>query len=228
VLGLTVGAAVAIAILPVGAWLLAPLEDRFPRLNEPPQQIDGIIVLGGAINLRRAADRGGVPLGGFAERITAFVELAQQYPDAKLIYTGGSGLLLDQVHREADYAAQLLDTLGVAPGRVVYERESRNTYENAVYSVAAMRPQPGEVWLLVTSAFHMPRSVGVFRRAGWPVTPYPVAYNTGPDDTLRLDFNFARGLGWTSVALHEWIGLTAYRWLGWTDTLFPGPVPATQ
>jgi len=228
VLGLTVGGAVAIAVLPVGAWLLAPLEDRFPQLSEPPQQVDGIIVLGGALNLRRAADRGGAPLGGYAERVTALVELAHRYPDAKLVYTGGSGLLLDQVHREADYAEKLLEVLGVAPGRIVFERDSRNTRENALKSAALVDPQPGEVWLLVTSAFHMPRSVGVFRRAGWPVTAYPVSYITGPNDTRRLSFDFASGLGQISVALHEWIGLLAYRWLDWTESLFPGPVPASR
>ncbi len=227
VLGLTTGSALIISILPIGAWLLAPLEDRFPQVVDPPATVDGIIVLGGAINLRRAADRGGTPIGGNAERITVFVELAQRYPDAKLVFTGGSGLLLDQIHREADYAAPLLDVLGVAPGRVVFERESRNTHENAVNSMAAVKPQPGEVWLLVTSASHMPRSVGAFRRVGWSVTAYPVAYVTGPNDTQHLDFNFARGLSRISAGIYEWIGLAAYRWFDWTDSLVPGPDPAT-
>jgi len=228
VLGLTAGTALIISVLPVGAWLLAPLEDRFPRIFEPLPKVDGIVVLGGAINLRRAADRGGTPMGGNAERITAFVELAQRYPSARLLFTGGSGLLLDQIHREADYAAQLLEVLGVAAGRVVFERESRNTRENAVNSMAAVKPQPGEVWLLVTSASHMPRSVGTFRQAGWSVTAYPVAYVTGPDDTRRLDFNFARGLSRISAATYEWVGLIAYRWLDWTGTLVPGPSSAAR
>lgn len=216
-LGLTTGTALIISVLPIGAWLLAPLEERFPRLTDPPAQVDGIIVLGGAINLERAADRGGTPMGGNAERITAFVELAQRYPNAKLVFTGGSGLLLDQIHREADYAAQLLQVLGIAPDRVIFERESRNTHENVVNSMAAVKPQPGEVWLLVTSAVHMPRAVGAFRQAGWPVIAYPVAYATGPNDTRRLDFNFARGLSRISMATYEWVGLIAYRWFVWTE-----------
>jgi uncharacterized SAM-binding protein YcdF (DUF218 family) len=223
VLGLAIGAATVIAIAPVGTWLLAPLENRFPSLAEPPANIDGVILLGGALNLRRAVDRGGTPLGSYAERVTVFVELANQYPDAKLVFSGGSGLLLDQVHSEADYTAVLLENLGVPPDRVIYERDSRNTYENARYAKVLAQPQPGEVWLLVTSAFHMPRAVGVFRQAGWPVTAYPVNYVTGPNDSWRLSFNFTGGLGLATKAAGEWIGLLAYRWTNRTDTLFPGP-----
>lgn len=225
-LGLSIGAAAVITVAPVGAWLLAPLENRFPPLAEPPPRVAGIVLLGGAINLRRAVDRGGIPLTSNAERVTAFVDLARRYPKAKLVFSGGSGLLFDQVNREADYAAVLLDSLGVSPDRVIFERESRNTYENARDAKALAQPQPGDVWLLVTSAVHMPRAVGAFRRAGWTVTPYPVSYVTGPDDTWRLGFNFERGLVRVSVGVREWIGLGAYRWLDRTDALFPGPGPA--
>ena len=228
ILGAVVSTAVAISILPIGAWLLAPLEDRFPRLADPPPRVDGIVVLAGSINLRRAADRGGIPLNGNAERITAFVELAGRYPDAKLVFTGGSGLLLDQSHREADYAVQLLETLGVNPTQVIFERESRNTYESAVNTASIVKPRPNDVWLLVTSAAHMPRSVGVFRQAGWAVTAYPVSYITGPNDKRHLKFNFARGLSRTSAAIYEWIGLIVYRWLDRTDSVLPGPVTASQ
>jgi len=224
ILGLSIGAATVITIVPVGTWLLAPLENRFPPLAEPPPRVDGIILLGGAMNLRRAADRGGTPLGGYAERVTVFIELANRYPDAKFVFTGGSGLLLDQIHREADYTAVLLENLGIPPSRVLYERDSRNTYENARNTVVLAQPQPGEVWLLITSAFHMPRAVGAFRQAGWLVTAYPVNYVTGPQDSWRLNFNFASGLGRTSKAVREWIGLMVYRWTDRTDTLFPGPL----
>ncbi len=225
ILGLAVGAATVITIVPVGVWLLAPLENRFPSLAEPPQRVDGIVLLGGALNLPRAVDRGGTPLGSYAERVTVFVELANRYPDAKLFFTGGSGLLLDQINSEADYTEVLLENLGIPPSRVVYERESRNTYENARNTVALAQPQPGEAWLLVTSAFHMPRAVGAFRLAGWPVTAYPVNYVTGPGESWRPGFNFTSGLGLMSKAVGEWIGLIVYRWTNRTDALFPGPIP---
>jgi uncharacterized SAM-binding protein YcdF (DUF218 family) len=117
----------------------------------------------------------------------------------------------------------LLATLGVDPGRVLLDREARNTHENAVNAMALAQPQPGEVWLLVTSAFHMPRSIGAFRRAGWTITAYPVDYITGPSERFLLDLDFAGGLSLASFAVREWVGLLAYRWFGWTDSLFPGP-----
>jgi len=221
--GLTAGAAVAIAVLPLGAWLMASLENRFPPLTEAPAQVDGVIVLGGAVVLPISVDRGTPSLNSLADRMTTFVALARQYPEAKLVFTGGSSLLLDQVHREADYVAPLLDSLGLAPGRVLFERDSRNTRENAVNSAALARPQPGEVWLLVTSASHMPRAIGAFRRVGWPVIPVPVDYATGARDLSGLNFAFLHGMGLLSIAGHEWIGLAAYRLLDWTDALFPAP-----
>lgn len=223
VLGLTIGAAVLLAVLPIGTWLLGPLEDRFPAIVEPPARVDGIVLLGGSIDMPRSADRPGIALGPSADRITEFVSLARRYPDAKLVFTGGSGLLFDQVHREADFMAPLLETLGVDPGRVLLDREARNTHENALNAWPLAQPQPGEVWLLVTSAIHMPRSVGVFRRAGWTITAYPVDYITGMRERFRLDLDFGEGLSLTSLALKEWVGLVAYWLLDRTDTLFPGP-----
>ena len=111
-------------------------------------------------------------------------------------------------------------------GRVIFERESRNTYENVVNSKAMVHPAPGEVWLLVTSAFHMPRAVGIFRAQDWPVVAYPVDYQTGagPDDPA-YSADFLQNLGQSSLALKEWIGLLANQWLGHSDALFPGPRP---
>jgi uncharacterized SAM-binding protein YcdF (DUF218 family) len=223
VLGLTIAVSIVLAVLPIGGWLLRPLEDRFPAVIDPPARVDGIVLLGGAIDMARSADRPGVALGNYAERVTEFVGLARQYPDAKLIFTGGSGLLFDQIHREADYMGPLLATLGIDPGRLLLDRDARNTHENAVNALALAQPQPGEVWLLVTSAFHMPRSIGAFRRAGWTITAYPVDYVTGTEETFHLNLDYAGGLSQTSFAIHEWLGLLAYWWFGWTDALFPGP-----
>jgi uncharacterized SAM-binding protein YcdF (DUF218 family) len=220
------GTAVAVAVLPLGAWLMAPLENRFPALAEAPARADGVIVLGGAINLPVSADRGIPSLSALADRMTTFVALARQYPEAKLVFSGGSSSLLNQVHREADYAEPLFESLGLASGRVLFDRASRNTRENAVNSAALARPRPDEVWLLVTSASHMPRAVGAFRRIGWPVIPVPVDYVTGARDLGGLNFAFLRGMSLLSLASHEWIGLAAYRLLDWTDAFFPGPAAA--
>jgi uncharacterized SAM-binding protein YcdF (DUF218 family) len=103
------------------------------------------------------------------------------------------------------------------------ERLSRNTEENATLSKALAGPKPGERWLLVTSAYHMPRSVGLFRRAGFAVEPYPVDWRTSRENLLT-PFNLAgEGLERTDLAIREWMGLAAYRISGKTSELLPGP-----
>src|SRR5688572_23704280 len=140
---------VIIAILPVGLWLLYPLEKRFPANPELPVQVDGIILLGGTINPLVSAAWGQSELGNSAEREIAFMQLAREYPRAKLVMSGGNGAIFDQEYREADVSQALLQTLGIDPARVVFERDARNTYENALNSKALMQPRADETWLLV-------------------------------------------------------------------------------
>lgn len=222
-LGLGVLALVAVAVLPLGAWLLVPLEERFPAPRRLPERVDGVVVLGGAIRLSVSADRGSAELNEYADRMTTFAALARRFPEARLVFAGGSGSLGRREHREADFAVGLFADLGLDLGRIQFERDSRNTRENALFSRDLVRPQPGETWLLVTSAFHMPRAVGVFRRLGWVVTPYPVDYQTGGAQSIGLGFEVTRSLTLLSRGLHEWLGLVGYRILGWTDRLFPAP-----
>jgi uncharacterized SAM-binding protein YcdF (DUF218 family) len=210
------------ATLPIGGWLGTPLESRF-RTPEIPARVDGIVLLGGAENVGQTVARGIVSLNEAGDRLLAFAELAQRYPDARLAYTGGSGSLNPQTTREADVARQALEIMGVDVARVVFERESRNTFENARYLKPLVAPAAGETWLLVTSALYMPRAVGVFRKAGWPVIPYPVDHAYG-DTTpgLALDWDLAGRATSAQRVLREWIGLIVYRVLGRTSAVFPG------
>jgi uncharacterized SAM-binding protein YcdF (DUF218 family) len=210
----------AIAVLPLDSWLLTPLEERFPAIHEMPKHVDGIIVLGGAVDPDLTVLHGMPSLNDAAERFTAFAMLARLYPDAKLIFTGGSPSILPGAPPEAEAAKALLGELGLDTSRIVFEDRSRNTFENAVDSKGLMKPQPGEVWVLVTSAQHMPRSVGIFRRVGWPVLPWPVGYKAGDESPFSSPgLRFQRLDG----GVHEWIGLVAYRLLDRTDSLFPEP-----
>ncbi len=208
-----------VAFLPVADWALAPLETRFPLLRDLPPHVDGIIVLGGAINAELSARYGIPSLNEHAERMTRFVALARRYPAAKLVFSAGSASIFPHHPTEADGARLLFSELGLDPSRVIFENRSRNTYENAIFSKALAEPKPGEVWILVTSASHMPRSVGIFREVGWPVIPSPVAYKTGGPYEVKLAAHFLR----LDLAMHEWVGLVAYRLLGRTDALFPAP-----
>jgi len=209
---------------PLGNALMLPLEERFPPWDASRGAPAGIIVLGGAIGPEISAARGMTDLNESAERLTATAALAQKYPAARIVYSGGNARLVLTGGIEADYAIDLLESLGVARARVLAERQSRNTIENAEFSRKLAGPKPGERWLLVTSAYHMPRAIGAFRRAGFPVEAYPVDWRTrGPID-LWLPFEtVTAGLRRTDTATREWIGLVAYWLTGRSSELFPAP-----
>ncbi|MGQ0665105.1 MAG: YdcF family protein [Pseudomonadota bacterium] len=223
-----VSAAVALAVLfgavPIGPWLLARLEDRFPAPAASPGGVDGIVALGGDVAAALAVSRGGTSFGaGGAGRLIAFAELARRHPQARLIFSGGAASLLRPDVKEASAAAVVLPLLGLDPARVIFEDRSRNTHENAVMTLALADPKPGETWLLVTSAFHMPRAIGAFRRAGWTIQPWPADYLTEPQLRAAWTLTFDGGFALAAIAVREWAGLVFYRALGRTDALFPGP-----
>jgi uncharacterized SAM-binding protein YcdF (DUF218 family) len=213
--------ALVIATLPIGSWLLLPLENRFPTVRSLPDRVDGIVVLGGAVNPRLTDARGQPALNETAERMTTFVALARRFPEARHVFTGGSGSLIYTDLKETEVARQLFAELGLDISRMVFEDQSRNTYENALYTRDLVQPKPGEVWIVVTSAFHMPRAYGCFSRIGWRVLPYPVDYMTLGDYRFNVGLSLSGGLGAIEFALHEWIGLAYYRLRGYTDALFP-------
>ena len=214
---------IVLAILgfsPVGNALIIPLESRFPPGDATRSAPDGIIVLGGAIN--GAGPGNEVESSEGAERLTVVPELARRYPNARILFSGGSGALIGNGEVEAKLALGLLESLGVARGRIILEDHSRNTVENAVYSKAIVRPNPDERWLLVTSAYHMPRAVGVFRKVGFPVESYPVDWRTrGVEDALHPFATVSDGLRQADTAMHEWVGLAVYWLTGRSSELFP-------
>jgi uncharacterized SAM-binding protein YcdF (DUF218 family) len=160
----------AVGILPIGSGLALPLEERFPRWEATRGLPAGVIVLGGGvIKSEISADRGEIAVGDTVDRMLAAIELARRYPSARVIFVG---------RNEADFVIRLFERLGLPGDRIIVERKSRNTIENATFAKQLVMPSPGERWLLVTSAMHMPRAVGVFRKAGFDVEAYPVDYRT--------------------------------------------------
>jgi uncharacterized SAM-binding protein YcdF (DUF218 family) len=118
----------------------------------------------------------------------------------------------------------VFESFGFSRDRLIMERRSRNTEENAEFSKALVSPKSGERWLLVTSAHHMARSVGIFRKVGFAVEPYPVDWRMGGrDDLLRFSVHFIEGLSRLDTASREWMGLIAYWITGKTSEFFPGP-----
>lgn len=206
---------------PLGPVLLMTLEDRFPK-QEIPSAITGIVMLGGAVDVHITQARGSEAWNDQAERITVVAELANKFPEARIILSGGSGH--PDAISESSIAKQALAAMGIPEVRMELETRSRNTCENALESVITAKPKANEVWLLVTSASHMPRAVGCFRAANFPVTPFPVDYHTrGSEDLRRIQPSIADGLAQVDLAAHEWVGLLTYRVAGLTRELFPGP-----
>lgn len=211
----------AIAATPLRNWPLTALENRFARPEPAPARVDGVIVLGGGIDGLISEARGEPSVAAGGPRLHALIELGRRHPEAKLVFTGGIGVLWRNHAAEAPVARDWLQRAGFDADRVIYEDRARNTEENARLSMALVRPKPGERWLLVTSAYHMPRSVGVFRGIGWEVTPWPVGYLTVGQG--EWGFDLRRGLWLFETGVREWIGLVMARLRGRSSEWLPSP-----
>jgi len=206
-----------LTFVPMGSLLLLPLERQFPPVDALSQKPDGIIVLSGGVTF--GPDPSRIQVNDHGDRDVAFVRLARLYPHAKLVYSGGSSSLAHQEFKGADAAARLLQDMGLDLGRVRFEGASRNTYESAVLTRQVVNPNAGENWLLITSAYHMPRSVGLFCAQGWLVQAYPVDFYVGRN--LKLYPDFAHNLERLVMAVKEWIGLITYWATGKIPSLLP-------
>jgi uncharacterized SAM-binding protein YcdF (DUF218 family) len=224
VAGLAFAALVAASFLPLSTWLLTPLETRFPPPTADLAPPTGIIVLGGSVDTVASSVWGAPQLIDGAERVVAMADLARRWPSARLVFTGGSLGIVPGEPSEAEVAAQLFDAFGIAGDRLTLETRSRNTRENAAFTWELVKPRPGETWVLVTSAAHMPRAVGTFRGAGWTgIVAWPVDWRSLPGVPVVGRQFASEGLFLTDIAVKEWLGLAAYRFAGYTDALFPAP-----
>ncbi|MDD3029706.1 MAG: YdcF family protein [Alphaproteobacteria bacterium] len=209
-----------LTLLPIGTWLLTPLENRFAAVHPP--HVDGIIVLGGDEQAALSQKRQQPIALDSVRRYVMFARLAKQYPSAKLVFSGGSGKLFAKKGiSESSVARDFFSDLGLDPSRIAFEKESRNTYENAMFSAKQIKPKASETWLLVTSAWHMPRAMACFRKADWPVSAAPTGFFTSGDYSLLPDVNFLKQLHHLTMALHEYVGLVAYWLMGRTSTVWP-------
>ena len=220
-----IAAAIVMAgISPLPNILTLPLEQRFTRatLDGPP--VTGIIVLGGGEDAYVGQARQAHALTDAGERISEAVELARRLPNARVIFSGGSADLAGGGPTEAVAVVGMWTGMGIARERILAEDRSRDTFENAVFTRELVRPQPGQRWLLITSATHMPRAMGIFRKAGFAVEPWPVDYRTsGWADAYRWFYVPADGLRRLDLVTREYVGLLAYRITGRSDEVWPGP-----
>ena len=193
-------------VLPAGAWLARPLENAYPR-PPWPAHVDGVLVLGGGFNTAALLSRDAPGANPAETRLISGYEVARRYPNAKVVFSGGWGEFSDA--KAARYA---FAQMGLEPSRLVLEDRSRDTLENLVYSRRLIGPRPGEVWLMATSAIHMPRAMQASRLAGWKVTPWATDYATAAQGGgLSVFGNPGLNLFLADQAAHEWLGLLGYR-----------------
>lgn len=198
----------------LGYVLIQPLEDRFERPAAMPERVSAIIMLGGATLSRPSSARQTTELNDAGDRLTATLWLAGQYPQAKIILSGGSGLLSGETESEAVTAARFFTAFGIASDRLVLEGDSRNTDENVALSREFLDDSAGAI-LLVTSAFHMPRAIGLFLAQDLDIIPWPTDYRSPGPMGVWIDIaNPVQNMSVSTVAIKEWIGLAIYRWTG--------------
>jgi uncharacterized SAM-binding protein YcdF (DUF218 family) len=212
------------ALTPLCVLLIRPLEDQFPaRSFDEIQNPKGIIALGGALNAPLTRARGPIAFSPAGARVTEALALAHYFPRARLVFSGGSADLLGAGIPEGDVVEEFISELGLPMDRVTIERKSRNTFENARFTFDLVDPKPGDMWILVTSAFHMPRAVASFEKAGFHVAPHPVDYFTFGDQGDYWAYTLAplQSLRLIDIAVKEWAGLTIYWVLGKTADFLP-------
>ncbi|NBC96456.1 MAG: YdcF family protein [Deinococcus-Thermus bacterium] len=214
-LGLVALAWAAVVVAPVDAWLAAPLERRHPLPERLPAEVDGIVVLGGAIDGAATVERGQLALGDAGERVLAGAALARRYPDAVLAFTGvGSGALSRDFVARPEAGTLIYGDAFAERDRIVLSA-SASTYEDALLALRRLQPRPGETWLLVTSAWHMPRAWATFRTLGWTLVPYPVdAASAGARWGFESWPGAARRLDDVDRIVREWGAVLVYRRTG--------------
>ncbi len=210
-----------LTILPVADWMLYPLETRYQHNPELPEKVDGIIVLGGSIIAESSKEWQQLETNEFHERLSSFIELAKAYPQARLVFSGGSANLEQGHPTEAMIAESYFLQSGISAERLIIENRARNTEENVTFSKRLLKPQPDETWVMITTAFHIPRAMGVFCKQNWKVIPYPVDHHTLPSKLYKADFSLLEHANQLVLASHEWMGLLAYYAAGKTNSLLP-------
>jgi len=212
----------ALGLLPVGHNAIVWLEGLYQRPDPMPEKIAGIIALGGAFDTVLSERTGDIEAGEGIDRIHALIALSRQYPDARLAFVGGSGAFPKTDRKEADDVKSFLERIGFPADRVVYERESRNTHENAAFAMKMLAPKQGEKWVVITSAFHMPRTVAIFRELGWGIIPYPVDRRTDGRYRILPGFpDLLRSYDLLNIAMKEVVGTFVYYVTGKSALPFP-------
>lgn len=211
-------------LFPIGDWVLLPLE-QCNEQQSPPLHVDGVLVLGGAVNIAVTDVRTSVAFNGSADRVMALLKLLKVYPGAQFVYAGGTSSIMRPDFHEAEYIKRFLDDLGTDTSKMVFEGLSRSTFEDAQFTKETFSKTPGQNWLLVTSSYHMPRALSLFEKVGQPsstkFTPFPVDYKTPGKFSFEVNFDLLGNLEKYDIAMHEYVGLIINKMMHRTDEMWP-------
>lgn len=201
-----------------GPVALQSLENRYPKPTSDPESVSCMIVLGGAFDNEVTSRRGGMEFNQAADRFIESLRLAIRFPQSRILVSGGDGSFSGVYEGEAQASERFFTAFGVSADRLVKENTSRTTYENTANTADMLRSQGLDQCLLITSAFHMPRSMALFANAGIAVTPWPVDYRTGGTVRPGLDFTQpSLNAQITATAAREWMAIVGYRMAGRID-----------
>jgi len=216
-LGLAITIVLAVVMLPINDFLGAMLEGQTSPQVGLPESIDGVIVLGGALDWRVTKARGQLSLNGSGERLAAAAALGQRYPQAELVFTGVfADQLIDNFQTYAD-PQSLFFGEAFQDRHLTFIGESGSTYEDALRAIEVLQPKPNASWILVTSALHMPRSLATFQTQGWQLIPYPVDYRTTGKIRFAPSINVASALADLDLIVRELGAYWIYRYMGRID-----------
>jgi len=206
----------------VGNYLLQGLENRFPKPAQDPDSLQCMIVLGGAFENEVNTARHGIEFNAAADRFIETLRLAQKFPQSRILISGGDGSISGHYEGDAAASARFFPLFGVARERLVEETTSRTTFENATNTKDLLAKNDLSNCLLITSGYHMPRSVGIFRKLGIGVVPWPTDFRTDGEVQFGLDFTQpSLNAQNTATAVREWFGLVGYYLAGRTSELYP-------
>ena len=209
-----------ISILPIGNFLIHKLEKEYHLASKVSNNLDGVLVLGGATSPYLFKEFNQVSVNGSAERLIESVKIIREFKNSKIIFSGGSGVLGRPDLGHGDAAKFFYQSMGLDTKRIIFENSSRNTYENILFTKNIVNPNKKEKWLLITSAYHMKRAILIAKKHDWNFIPYAVDFKTTKKIKFKLSFNFLSNLNSFQRASHEWLGLISYYFMGRTERIF--------
>tara|TARA_E500000178_G_C16826070_1_gene663820 strand:- start:67 stop:849 length:783 start_codon:yes stop_codon:yes gene_type:complete len=211
---------IIISILPIGNYLIYQIEKEYHSNTEIPENIDGILILGGATDALMFKEYGQISLNGSAERLVESVDIIRKHQNAKVIFSGGSGVLNRPDLGHSDVAKFFYKKMGLDTNRLIFENSSRNTYENILFSKKIIIPKKNEKWLLITSASHMKRAQLVAEKNNWNFIPYAVDFKNLKNFKFIFNLNLLSNINSFQQGSHEWLGLVSYYLMGRTSKIF--------